>query len=111
MTMLSSTLRDALNHQINEEMQSSYLYLGMAAYFQAQNFNGFAQWMHAQAEEERGHAMRFYHYVYERGGRVELLPLSAPPTQWDSPLHVFQESYHHEQKISALIHDLMDLAV
>jgi ferritin len=109
--MISEKLRDALNTQVNEELQSYYIYLGIAAYFQEKNLNGFAHWMHLQAEEERNHAMRIYNFLYDRGARVNLLPLDAPPAKWDSPLAAFEESLAHERKISGMIHDLVDLAV
>lgn len=109
--MLSDTLQTALNEQVTAEMESFYVYLGMAAYFDSLNLSGFAHWMHMQAEEERNHAMRFYTYLYDRGARVELLPIDAPPAEWDSPLAVFQDALDHERKISAMIHDLMNLAI
>ena len=109
--MISDKLRDALNKQVNEELQSYYIYLGIAAYFEDKNLNGFAHWMHLQAEEERNHAMRIYNFLYDRGARVNLLPLDAPPADWDSPLAAFEESLAHERMISGLIHHLVDLAV
>ena len=42
--MLSKTMEDELNKQINRELYSSYLYLAMSAYFKAGNLNGFAKW-------------------------------------------------------------------
>lgn len=109
--MLSETMRNALNQQVNEELESSYIYLGMAAYFGSLNLMGFANWMHVQVEEERAHAMRFYRYLYDRGERVELLPLAAPPLEWDSPSAAFKAALEHERKISGLINNLMDIAV
>jgi ferritin len=109
--MLSTALREALNHQVNEELASSYIYLGMAAYFQSLNLNGFANWMHVQAEEEHAHAMRFYNYLYDRGARVELLPISAPPTTWTNPQDAFESALAHERRISGLINELMNMAI
>ena len=68
--MLSDKMQTALNEQINEEMFSSYIYLAMAAYFEDLNMVGFAHWMRMQADEETIHAMKFYDYINERGGRV-----------------------------------------
>ena len=63
-----------------------------------------------QAQEEVNHAMRFYNHVVERGGRVKLDAIDEVPTEWKSPLHVFEETYKHEQKVTGLIEDLVDLA-
>lgn len=100
----------AINKQINAELYSSYLYLAMAAYFEAENWPGFANWMHIQAKEENSHAMKFYKYVFERGGRVVLDAIDAPPAEWKSPLAVFEEVYAHEMKVTALINDLLAVA-
>jgi ferritin len=109
--MLSKKMQNALNDQINAELFSSYLYLSMAAYFEAQNLMGFANWMHVQAREENVHAMKFYRFVNDRRGQVLLQPIEGPQTDWDSPLAVFEESLHHEQKVTGLINKLVDLAI
>jgi ferritin len=108
--MLKPKMQDAMNNQINAEMYSSYLYLSMAAYFESVNLRGMANWMRVQSQEETEHAMKFFEHIIERGGKVVLTAIKAPPTQWASPLAVFEESYKHECLISGLINDLADLA-
>ena len=108
--MLGKKMQDALNGQINAELYSSYLYLSMAAYFESINLRGFAGWMRVQAQEETAHAMKFYAFVVERGGRVALKAIAAPPGEWSSPLAAFQAAHEHEQKVTAMIHKLVDLA-
>jgi ferritin len=66
--------------------------------------------MRVQVQEEQFHAMKFYDYIIGRGGRVILRPIEAPPSDWDSPLAVFEATLTHEQKVTGLINDLMDLA-
>lgn len=109
--MLSQKMQDALNAQINAELFSSYLYLSMAAYFYEENFHGFANWMRIQEQEERIHATKFYDYIVSRDGRVRLLPIESPQVEWASPLAAFEDSYKHEQKVTGLIHKLVDLAL
>ncbi|WP_457570628.1 ferritin [Desulfovulcanus sp.] len=109
--MLSKTMEKALNDQVNAEFYSSYLYLSMSAYFQGLNLSGFASWMKAQAQEELFHAMKFYNYIHERGGKVVLQAIEAPPTEWDSPLAAFEAALAHEQKVTHLINDLVNLAI
>lgn len=109
--MISKKMEEALNKQINAEFYSSYLYLSMAADFEAKNLEGFAKWMNVQAQEEWGHGMRIYHYVNEQQGRVTLAGIEAPQTEWDSPLAMFEAAYKHEQHVTSLIHDLVSLAV
>ncbi len=108
--MISKKMEKALNGQLNAELYSAYLYLSMAAYFESADLAGFANWMRVQVQEERFHAMKFYDYIIGRGGRVTLDSIQAPPSDWDSPLAVFEATLTHEQKVTGLINDLMDLA-
>lgn len=109
--MLSAKMQAALNKQINEELFSFYMYLSIAAYFHGLNLEGFAKWMHMQSGEENIHAMKIFHYLYERGGEVKLTALAEPPTEWKSPLAAFEDAYKHERHISECIDDLMNLAI
>jgi ferritin len=104
-------MQEALNKHANAEFYSSYLYLAMSAYFQSLNLTGFAGWMRVQAREELSHAMKFYDHVIERGGRVSLLVVETPQSQWDSALAAFEDAYRHEQKVTGLINQLVDEAV
>ena len=101
---------EALNKQINEELYSSYLYLSMSAWFDNIGLKGFANWMKVQAKEELGHAMKFYKYIISRGGRVQLHEIKAPPHEWQSPLHAFEETLKHEKHITECINKLVELA-
>ena len=109
--MLSKTMEDALNEQINKELYSAYLYLSMAAYCESVSLPGFAHWMRAQAQEEQEHAMKLYDFVFEQGGRVVLKAIDAPPVEFESPMAVFSSTLEHEQKVTAFIDALYSLAV
>jgi ferritin len=109
--MINKTVQDAINEQIKNELYSSYLYLSMAAYFESLTLPGFANWMKVQATEEQGHAMKFYNYVFERGGRVTLKAIDQPPFEWNSPLEVFEQALGHEQKVTGMINSLYALAL
>jgi ferritin len=108
--MIGKKMLDALNEQVNAELYSAYLYQAMAAHFEAGNLKGFAHWMDLQAKEEQAHARKIYEFLVNRGGRVLLKAIAAPPVEWKSPLAIFEESYAHEQKVTGLIHKLVDLA-
>ena len=109
--MIGKPMQDAMNEQINKELFSSYLYLSMAAYFEDKNLPGFANWMRVQADEEREHAMKFYDFILERGGRVFLKAIDAPKTDWNSSLEVAEEVAAHEAKVTASIYALYELAL
>jgi ferritin len=109
--MLSQTIQDAMNNQIRDEFFAAHLYLSMAAYFEDINLSGCAKWMTVQSEEEREHAMRFFNYINERGGRVKLQAIAEPVTEFSSPLEVFQKALEHEKRVTASINAIYDLAV
>lgn len=109
--MIGKAMQDAMNEQINKEFFSSYLYLSMAAYFEDKNLTGFAHWMRLQANEEREHAMKFYNYILDAGGRVYLKGLAAPETDWKSNLEVAEQVAAHEAKVTASINDLYERAL
>ena len=102
---------DALNAQINAEMYSSYLYLSMESYFQSVSLTGFASWMRSQVQEELFHSMKFYDFVCERGGKVSLEAIAKPDSTWKSPMAAFKHILKHEQLVTSLINDLVELAI
>ena len=84
--MQSKTVESALNKQINEELQSAYIYLGMAAEADRLGLPGFANWFKMQYQEELAHADKFFNYVLERDGEVKLAALAAPQIKDATPL-------------------------
>jgi len=109
--MFKQRMQDALNKQINAEFEASYLYMSMSAYFESINLPGFANWMKIQAQEELTHAMKIFRFVNERGGRVLLTAVAKPETEWKAPLNAFEDALAHEQKVTAMIDNLVDIAM
>ena len=102
---------DALNSQLNAELYSAYLYLSMGTWFESEDMSGFASWMKVQAQEELSHSMKIYDYIIQRGDRVTLTRIDSPPTEWESPVKAFEHVYAHEQKVTGLINQLVNLAL
>lgn len=109
--MLSKKMEKALNEQIKWEYYSGYLYLSMAAWCEHKGLPGFANWMKVQRQEELFHALKFYDYVLERGGRVVLQAIDAPQADWKDVGDVLAHTLKHEQAVTRRINDLMDLAL
>ncbi|RLC51464.1 MAG: ferritin [Candidatus Cloacimonadota bacterium] len=109
--MISQKLQDAINEQINKELYSEYFYLSMAAYLAALGLDGFANFFKVQVQEERFHAMKFFDFMNERGGRVILKEIKQPKIDFDSPVEIFELAYKHEQFVSKSINELMDVAI
>ena len=109
--MIQKRIEEAFNIQINAELYSAYLYLSMASYFEAQNLPGFANWMRVQFQEEQFHAFKMFDFVNERGGRVILTKIDGPKVEWENVIDVFEEVLAHEQHVTSLINNLMDIAI
>lgn len=109
--MLKEKMLIALNEQINAEQYSSLLYLSMSAYFNDKGLPGFANWMYVQYQEELTHANKFFNYVVERGGKVELKAIDQMPTTWEGVIDVYEKTLEHEQLVTSLIDKLVDIAV
>ncbi len=109
--MLKPSLETALNDQINAELYSAYMYLSMSAWFDDAGLPGMAKWMKAQYQEEMFHVDKFFHYVLERGGKVTLRSIEAPPISWSSALDVFEKTLAHEQHVTGLINELASLSM
>jgi len=109
--MINKKVEKALNEQIDNEIFSAYLYLSMSAHSTYLGLKGFANWFMIQYQEEMEHAMKFYDYINDRGGKVILLPVKQPDSEFDSPMDMFQKTLAHEQFITKCINDLVDLAI
>ena len=108
---MNDKMTKALNDQINNELYASYLYLSMSAWFESQNWPGFAHWMRLQSQEEYDHAMKIYEFVHERGEQVTLTSIAGPKTEWKKPLDAFKDALAHEKKVTGNFQDLTDLAI
>jgi ferritin len=109
--MMNKKLLSEMNEQINKEIYSGYLYLAMAAHFEAQNLGGFAKWMELQAQEELEHGMKFYSFLNDLGERVQLKAIDQPQTEFGTPKEIFEQVIEHEKFVTGRIHLLYDMAV
>jgi ferritin len=101
--MISKTMQDALNAQINLEQYSAQLYLAMSAHCEGKSFKGFAHWLRVQAGEETAHAVKLVDFLLDRGGKLELTPIAAPKTEFGGILQVFEQILTHEKGITGRI--------
>lgn len=108
--MISTTMQAALNAQINVEQYSAQLYLAMGAHCETSSFSGFAHWLRVQAGEETAHAVKLIDFLVDRGGRLELQPVQAPPAEFGGVIQVFEQVLAHEQGITGKISALFERA-
>lgn len=111
MKNISDKLLNKMNKQIAAELASGYLYLAMANYLQAKNFSGMAQWFRIQAEEEKVHGLKINDFLTERGYTPELEEIPGVKAEWKDLEALFAEAYNHECEVSAMIYDMVDMAM
>jgi len=109
--MLSEKMVNALNEQINKEIYSAYLYMSMSAYSTYIGLKGFANWFMVQYQEEMVHALKIYDYVNDQGAQVKLMAIEKPPTEFGSPIEMFEKTLEHEKFVTKSINELVDLAI
>ena len=108
--MISTRLHNAMNAQVNAELWSAYLYLAMSLDAEAKGYKGVANWFFIQFREEQDHARIFMNYLNSVDAKVELLPIEAVPSSWDSVLEMYRQTLEHEKKVTSLIRNLADIA-
>ena len=109
--MLKEKMLNALNEQINAEQYSALLYLSMSAWFHDKGLPGFANWMYIQYQEELTHANKLFNYVVERGEKPVLKGIDQMPVEWDGIIEIYQATLEHEQLVTSLIDNLVDVAI
>lgn len=109
--MLSDHLLAELNKQMNYEFYSSQIYLAMGAYCAAESWDGFSNFFIVQAEEERYHAMKIFHFIHTLGKQAIVSDLPAPTTEYSSVFDCFSQAYEHEKEVTKRIYHLSDIAL
>ncbi len=109
--MISERMLKAVNEQIKLEFESSYAYIAMEAYFKGKNLDGFANFFHIQAQEERDHAYLLFNYVYSVGGDVVLKDLAAFDPNFKDEIDIFEKTLAHEELVTRSINSLMTIAI
>jgi ferritin len=108
--MLNKSVEKALVEQIEKEGYSSNLYLAMASWAENNGFKGIAEWLYAQADEERLHMLKFVKYVNERGGKSVITAIQQPSAQYNGVKELFAEVLKHEQFVSQSINDIVGVS-
>jgi ferritin len=109
--MLTKKIEKILNEQIVKEGYSSNLYLAMASWADTEGYAGVAQWLFAQAEEERMHMMKIFNFINERGGHAVVPSFEQPPASFEGIKKLFDQVMAHEQYISGSINDIVALTI
>ena len=101
---------DAVNEQIGYEFSASLQYYAIAAHFAAEALPQLSAHFFKQAEEEKGHALRFMKYVVDAGGRVVIPAIESPQANFKNPEAAVQLSLNQEVHVTNQINGLVELA-
>ena len=110
-TLINQTIQTALNKQVVEEFSASAQYTAMAYYFEGETLPGLAEFFHAQADEERGHALKLLSYISEAGGQPLVPATNEPKNHFEDAEEVVQMALNQELKVTEQINGLVDLAI
>jgi len=102
---------EAINTQLNFEIESAHVYLAMQNYFANKSLKGFEHWFQIQFREELEHAQKFMDYLNDRGERVEIRGFENPRNDFESILEILEVSLNHEKEVTRRINNLMKMAI
>jgi ferritin len=102
---------EAINVQLNFEIESAHVYLAMQNYFAGKSLKGFEHWFQIQFREELEHAQKFMNYLNDRGEKVEIRGFETPRNDFESILEILEVSLNHEKEVTRRINNLMAIAI
>jgi len=101
---------NALNDQIGKEFNAAHQYTALAAYYDRKTYPRLAKFFFAQAEEERGHAMKMVEYLRDIGADLRLGEVKAPKTDFADHVEPIKLALEHEKKVTVSISELFEIA-
>jgi ferritin len=107
---LSKTLAAALNAQITKEAHASQIYLSYASWADNQGYNGIANFLFRHAREERNHMMKILGYILQRGSKVQITAIPAPPEHPSGINNCFEKILQHEVDNTKSIYKLVKMS-
>ena len=108
--MISNTINEILNEQINKEVYSGYLYLSMSAHLKELGLNGFASWTRLQAKEEVEHGLKIFDYIITNDNFVTLKQIRTPEFEFQGISSIFNRILEHEQCITRAVMNIAQKA-
>ncbi|GHS92448.1 ferritin [Synergistales bacterium] len=109
--MFDSKVEKLLNEQVVAEIYSANFYISMSAWFRNRSLDGYANWFYVQYKEEMDHALIFYNFILNAGGRVKLGVISAPPSDFEGVGDILTKTFEHENLVTSLIYKINEAAL
>ncbi len=109
--MLSKTVEQALNQQVELEAYSANLYLAMASWADKEGFAGASEFLYEQYAEENTHMIKIFQYINDREGHAIVAAIEQPPADYKSIQEIFEKTLVHEKLISKKINELVGVCM
>lgn len=107
---LSKNMAAELNRQLTKEASASQTYLSFGAWASNEGYAGIANFLFGHANEERNHMMKILEYILQRGAKVKIEAVPAPPKHPTSIQHCFEEIFNQEVDNTKGIYKLVKLS-
>ncbi|XP_061389877.1 ferritin-2 heavy chain [Musca vetustissima] len=103
---------DALNKQINLELNAFYRYLAMAFHFNRCDVAapGAYRFFKTASDEEHQHAVAIIEYMNKRGGHIKLAPIDSPKQDYESIKEAMLEALNMEKVVNEALLDAHAIA-
>mmetsp|Transcript_7174 Transcript_7174/g.9736 ORF Transcript_7174/g.9736 Transcript_7174/m.9736 type:complete len:183 (-) Transcript_7174:318-866(-) len=93
----SDELLNLISQQVSVELMASQAYMSASIWFRSRDMDGMAAWMLDESDEERGHGKEILEFAMKSHFPVQLEPLAAPRSDWNSPEEVWETILALEQ--------------
>ncbi len=100
-----------MNEQMHRELESAYLYLSIASYYESNGLFGFARWYKIQSKEEQDHAFRFYDYLQRNNAKICFRDIQSSAKKFHDYKEPLIEAYNQEEFITESIEKIYELSV
>ena len=108
---MNSKVKELLNQQVTNELESAYLYLEFSNFFDSRNLDGYANYYKVQAKEEIDHAMLIYDYLHKANQSVRLMVINAPRDEYKTIEDILDAGLKAEQNVTSMINNIYDATV
>ncbi len=102
---------EALDRQIGSELAAANQYTAIAIYFDDAGLPDLASFFYRQSDEERGHALKFVHFMLEAGARPTIPAVPATKGDFVDAAEAVQYALDQELQVTDQINNLVSLAV
>lgn len=106
-TSLKEEIEIILNAQCKMEAEASQKYLAMASWLDRNGFAKSAEYLYAQAEEEREHFLKIFKYITEVGGTAITPIVGEVSQEYPSFKSVFEAALQSEIAVSNSINKIV----